>query len=123
MHYHQTIMEKTMKNNFKKVIKFFLEMVITLLPFIVIYSLFCNWLSRANDIGRFYEKPWNPKIKYVYIEFDTFGENFVNYQIDVQELYWIVLISAISLIIIGKLIHLCGLKIIKNRKDLKGGNP
>ncbi|WP_212921516.1 hypothetical protein [Ornithinibacillus bavariensis] len=102
-----------------KVVKLLFEIVITLIPFTITYLLLGNWLSGVNDFGRAYEEPWNPNIHYGWIEFDTFGEGFANYSFDVVQVFWIVLVLAIFLILLGKLIHVGLVKLIENRVKLK----
>lgn len=108
-----------MKNKIKVVNKFIFETVITLLPFTITYLLLGNWLSGVNDFGRYYEEPWNPNIRYGWIEFDTFGPGFKNYSFEVSHVFWGVLISAILLIFIGKLIYIGLMKIRTNKAKIK----
>lgn len=108
-----------MRNKIKVVNKLIFETVITFLPFTITYLLLGNWLSGVNDFGRAYEEPWNPNIRYGWIEFDTFGEEFASYTFEVVHVFWIVLISVILLILIGKLIHVGLVKLIENRMNLK----
>lgn len=107
-----------MKNKIKVVNKFIFETVITLLPFTITYLLLGNWLSGVNDFGRYYEEPWNPNIRYGWIEFDTFGEGFASYRFEVVQVFWTVLISAIFLIVIGRLIYVGLMKTRTNKAKI-----
>ncbi|MEK5393581.1 hypothetical protein NSQ59_25060 [Margalitia sp. FSL K6-0131] len=108
-----------MKNKVKVVNKFIFETAITLLPFTITYILLANWLSGVNDFGRYYEETWNPNIRKGWIEFDTFGQGFKDYSFEVSYVFWGGLISAILLVLIGKLIHLGLLKLIESRVNIK----
>ncbi len=108
-----------MKNKIKVVNKFIFETVITFLPFTITYLLLGNWLSGVTDFGRYYEIPSNLNIRYGWIEFDTLGEGFANYRFEVVPVFWTVLISAIFLILIGKLIYVGVAKLIETRVNIK----
>lgn len=108
-----------MRKKIKVVTQFFFEAIITLLPFTITYLLLGNWLSGVNDFGRYYEEPWNPNIQYGWIEFDTFGQGFADYRFEVVQVFWIVLMSAILLIFIGKLIYVGLVRFIDNRVNIR----
>ncbi|VXA96179.1 hypothetical protein [Bacillus altitudinis] len=117
-----------MKNKMKVVKKFILESIVILLPLCISYLLAGMWLSNVTDFGRTYVFPsdvtdfrevYGTGVKYGWIEFDTFGQGFKNYSFDVSHVFWGGLISAILLVLIGKLIHVGLVKLLVNRVNIK----
>ncbi|SFX69433.1 hypothetical protein SAMN04487921_10937 [Bacillus altitudinis] len=117
-----------MKNNIKMINKFIFEVAIILLPFAIVYLVLGNWLSGITDFGRTYvfssdvtnlREVYGTGVKYGWIEFDTFGQGFKNYSFDVSHVFWGGLISAILLVLVGKLIHVGLVKLLMNRVNIK----
>ncbi|KQU09013.1 MULTISPECIES: hypothetical protein [Bacillus] len=117
-----------MKNIIKVVNKFIFETAIILLPFTIVYLLLGNWLSGITDFGRTYvfssdvtnlREVYGTGVKYGWIEFDTFGQGFKNYSFNVSYVFWGGLVSAILLVLIGKLIHVVLVKLLVNRVNIK----
>lgn len=104
-----------MKNKIRVVNKFFLESLITLLPFCIFYIILGIWLSDVTDFGRAYVIPsgvtdfheiYGSVVKQGFIEFDTFGPEFKNYSFEVSRFFWGGLLLSVLLIVIGKLLAL-----------------
>ncbi|MEC1543728.1 MULTISPECIES: hypothetical protein [Bacillaceae] len=117
-----------MKNIIKLLNKLIFETAVILLPFTVVYLMMGNWLSGFTDFGRSYVFPsdvtdfrevYGTGVKYGWIEFDTFGQGFKNYSFDVSYVFWGGLVSAILLVLIGKLIHVVLVKLLMNRVNIK----
>lgn len=117
-----------MKNKIKVINKFIFEVAIILLPFAIVYLVLGNWLSGITDFGRTYvfssdvtnlREVYGTGEKYGWIEFDTFGQDFKNYSFDVSHVFWGGLISAILLVLVGKLIHVGLVKLLMNRVNIK----
>ncbi|MBR0622138.1 hypothetical protein NLY50_17215 [Bacillus sp. RP12] len=115
--------------NKKRVVnQFFFESMVILLPLSIVYILVGTWLSSITDFGRTYvfssdvtnlREVYGTEVKHGWIEFDTFGQGFKNYSFDVSHVFWGGLISAILLVLIGKLIHLGLVKLLGNRVNIK----
>ena len=111
-----------------KMNKFFLETIITLLPLCICYILLGIWLSDVTDFGRAYVIPsgvtdfreiYGSVVRQGFIEFDSFGPEFKNYSFEFSHIYWSGLISAIFLVLIGKLIYIWLVKLLENRVNIK----
>lgn len=108
-----------MENKIKVINKFILESIIIFLPFTITYLLLGNCLSGATDFGRHYEIPWNPHIRYVSIEFDTFSQNIRDYSFEVSRVFWGGLISTILLVLIGRFLARGITRVIEKRIRMK----
>ncbi|AUS12904.1 hypothetical protein [Bacillus subtilis] len=117
-----------MKNKIKGINNFIFEVAMILLPFAIVYLVMGNWLSGITDFGRSYVFPsdvtnlrevYGTEVKYGWIEFNTFSQGFKNYSFDVSHVFWGGLISAILLVLIGKLIHVALVKLLVNRVKIK----
>lgn len=117
-----------MKNRIKVVNTFLLECLIIFLPLCISYIILGIWLSAVTDFGRAYIIPsgvtefreiYGSVVRQAFIEFDSFGPEFKNYSFEVSHIYWSGLISAIFLVLIGKLIYIWLVKLLENRVNIK----
>lgn len=117
-----------MRNKIKLVNKLIFETIIIFLPFTITYLLLGYWLSNVTDFGRAYMIPsgvtdfrevYGSVVKQGFIEFDSFGPGFKNYSFEVSHVFWGGLISAILLVLIGKLIYIGLVKLLENRVNIK----
>ncbi len=139
MHYHQTIMEETMKN---QLISETISTALTALPFVTFYSILGNWLSELLNKGKKYVDDTNlftdNFIFYRNIESNGVfnGEHTLStdtphywhegyrlfldsFQINTSYIFWIGLLVSIFLIVIGRLLALGMMKIISKQKIKK----
>ncbi|MGN7311552.1 hypothetical protein ACTHQ4_10690 [Alkalicoccobacillus gibsonii] len=108
-----------MRNKIRIVNRFILECIVILLPLIIVYFLMGIFLSKVTDFGRGFVFPsdasllevYDSRLQYGWIEFDTFGQEFKNYNFEVIHVFWGGLIASILLIVIGRILAL-GLKSI-----------
>lgn len=105
-------------------LRILLEILLSFLPFAIAYLLLGQFLSGVQDFGRFYEKPWSPRIQYAWLEFEILSENFSSHTFSVVKVYWIGLLLSFVVIVIGRILAVSIIdkittNVVKNKKKTR----
>lgn len=110
-----------MEDKIKLIYKFVLENIITLIPLVITYLFVAQWLSDVDDFGRTYST--NPDLDGgIWMAFHTLNSSgraieMTQYEFNLFQMVWSVIISSVVLIVIGKLIYLGLMRIVRNRSQ------